>query len=196
MVTLPDRCGESWRVVATGVQHEDHDTESMDKKPTRMGTVGACLHEYRLAPRTYHGGVLTVGAAIPLYAPYTHPLPLVSATPMHPRVDEVLDAPSAALRTRSPAPSALRHIRRTMLRPHVVKAASMIPCVPQREHARAGLLPILCARGTWSTITKLLLGRATWRANHHVCGVCGLRPGPPMVEDLYPCDGQGESYSS
>src|SRR5262252_3361515 len=77
-----------------------------------------------------------LGAAIPLYAPYTHPSPLVSATPMHPHMDKVLDAPSAALRIRSPAPSALRHIRRTMLRPHVVKAASMIPCVPQREHAR------------------------------------------------------------
>src|SRR5262249_39752556 len=39
----------------------------------------------------------------PLYAPYIHSSPLVSATPMHSSVDEVPEVPSATLRTRSPA---------------------------------------------------------------------------------------------
>jgi hypothetical protein len=63
--TLPGRRGEMWRCVATGVQHEDHATESLDTKPARMGAVGACFHGYRLAPGAYHGeGCLTVGAAM------------------------------------------------------------------------------------------------------------------------------------
>ena len=81
---------------------------------------------------------------------------------MHPRVDEVLDATFPTLRTRSPAAQALRHIRRTMLRPHVVKAAPMIPFVSQGKRARTRLLPVLCACGTWSAITRLWLGRAPW----------------------------------
>jgi hypothetical protein len=54
-----------WRGVATGVQHADNATESLDTKPARMAVVGAFFHGYRLAPGAYHGErCLTGGAAM------------------------------------------------------------------------------------------------------------------------------------
>jgi hypothetical protein len=66
-----------WRGVATGVQHADHATESLDTKPTRMGAVGACFHGYWLAPGAYHGeGRLIGGAAMARLMDWACPMSL------------------------------------------------------------------------------------------------------------------------